>query len=276
MSYGGYGGYTTGGFVGTTNSPSQAPGSQGAPGSASGKKSSTETTLRPLSIKQVSDAKETIPDQPLVLDGKHVHNVLILGRINNVSEQSTNVRYTVDDGTGIIDATKWVENKDDDSVKTPSFPIGMYVKVVGTVRIFGGKKSIQALFMKPVENMDEITYHHLNCIYSTLSMTTPLKSTFNMNPAMNGMNPGMNSGINSFGYVEKPINIKRYQGHDDQVLQMIRQAEDSNPMDGARLHDLVYKLRGEMSEMDVRSVVDKLMESSAIYTTVDDETFKCS
>jgi hypothetical protein len=36
----------------------------------------------------------------------------IIGRINKVTEQSTHVRYMVDDGTGTIEVSKWADNKE--------------------------------------------------------------------------------------------------------------------------------------------------------------------
>ena len=66
-------------------------------------------------MKQVSDAKELVPDNPCVLDGHPIVNISVMGRIQSVSEQSTHIRYTLDDGTGVLEVSKWAEKTDDDS-----------------------------------------------------------------------------------------------------------------------------------------------------------------
>ena len=106
-----------------------------------------------------------------------------------MQEQSTHVRYTIDDGTGSIEVSKWAENKegaedDDEAAKRESFTWvfvyshilkhsreGAYVKVIGPIRVFQGKKTIHAHHIALVENMDELTYHQLLCTYVHLYLT---------------------------------------------------------------------------------------------------------
>lgn len=47
-----------------------------------------------------------------------------------------------------------------------------YVRVYGTVRSFAGKKSISAIKMTPVTDMNEMTYHILSVIHSHASSNT--------------------------------------------------------------------------------------------------------
>ena len=50
---------------------------------------------------------------------------MFVGRINNIQEQSTHIRYSVSDGTATIEVSKWVDNKDDEDQK--SMPLFSYV-----------------------------------------------------------------------------------------------------------------------------------------------------
>jgi hypothetical protein len=59
-------------------------------------------------------------------------------------------------------------------------------------------------------------------------------------------------------------------------LSIIRDLDNGVQIDGARFQDIAFKLRGMASELDVRSCIDALMNDSAIYTTVDEDTFKIS
>ena len=47
-----------------------------------------------------------------------------------------------------------------------------YVRVCGTVRSFGGKKSVVAFKMVPVLDMNELTYHLLEVIHSHASLSS--------------------------------------------------------------------------------------------------------
>ena len=63
-----------------------------------------------------------------------------------------------------------------------------YVRVCGTVRSFGGKKSVVAFKMVPVLDMNELTYHLLEVIHSHASLSssqTQVLTVFDYNHAGN-------------------------------------------------------------------------------------------
>ena len=43
------------------------------------------------------------------------HEVSFIGRILSANKGSTNVAYTLEDGTGTIDVRQWLETSDDDT-----------------------------------------------------------------------------------------------------------------------------------------------------------------
>jgi hypothetical protein len=47
---------------------------------------------------------------------------------------------------------------------------GIYVRVSGFLKSFGNKKYINASYMRPVTDWNEIAFHHAECITVTLTL----------------------------------------------------------------------------------------------------------
>lgn len=73
-------------------------------------------TLRALTIKQLHDAGSGSADDQLVVDGRDVSNTTVVGKITAVEEQNLVSVYTIDDGTGTIQAKYWIPEQDDPMV----------------------------------------------------------------------------------------------------------------------------------------------------------------
>jgi hypothetical protein len=48
---------------------------------------------------------------------------------------------------------------------------GDYVSVVGTIRDFKGKKTVQGTRVVKLDNPDLVTYHYLDCVRAHLELT---------------------------------------------------------------------------------------------------------
>ena len=79
-----------------------------------------------------------------------------------------------------------------------------------------------------------------------------------------------------FNSAPLPAHHSNYTPLQEQVLSAIRELDNGANIDGVKMNDLAYRLRGVASELDIRSCVDALMNDSVIYTTSDDDTFKMS
>ncbi|KAJ2766758.1 Replication factor A protein 2, partial [Coemansia nantahalensis] len=60
-------------------------------------------TLRPVTIKQLTEVPVSTGDMPVIVDGDEIKQVTFVGVVRNISSLSTNVTYMVEDGTGKID-----------------------------------------------------------------------------------------------------------------------------------------------------------------------------
>lgn len=65
--------------------------------------------MLPVSIKQLLEAKQDGPDDNYRVDGRDTNQLTLVALILGVIENSSSVCYTLDDGTGTIDARVWIE-----------------------------------------------------------------------------------------------------------------------------------------------------------------------
>ena len=89
---------------------------------------------------------------------------------NATAEQSTNVHYKIDDGTGAIDVKQWTSDEEPEhsSAVRQSLQEGKYVRVVGQLRSFNGDRNVTGFNIRPVTDMNEITVNialllHISC-----------------------------------------------------------------------------------------------------------------
>ncbi|SMN22447.1 similar to Saccharomyces cerevisiae YNL312W RFA2 Subunit of heterotrimeric Replication Protein A (RPA) [Maudiozyma saulgeensis] len=161
-----YSSVTGGGFESTESRPTTTD-------SGSGNRS---TTLTPVTIKQILNSTQEIQDGPFVSHGQELHHVSFVGVIRNITDHTSNIFVTIEDGTGQIEVRKWSDDANDmttsqeDSEQTESsqiaqqYQIGTYVKVYGALKEFGGKKNIQYAVIKNIESFNDVLSHHLDAI----------------------------------------------------------------------------------------------------------------
>jgi replication factor A2 len=168
---GGSGGFFSNNSYGEAKTPTKE--NSDFVGSPGFKKSNGEQSLRPMTIYQVHESKEVIANHPLVCDNKPVQSISLVAKVINIKEQSTHVRYTLEDGTGVIEAALWsTDGKSEAEVAAQSkIEVNGYVQVIGAIRLFSGKKSIQANSLKPVTDINQITYHGLMTAWVHLMLT---------------------------------------------------------------------------------------------------------
>jgi len=145
--------------------------SQKPPGSPGGspRKKVREHCALPVTIKQLLQAQQRIPgEDEFTIDNREVQEVYIVGRIAKVlTSEATSLNYLIDDGTGILDVRIWLAEDPGNyiNIKSEEWLEGTYVRVIGNLRVFKSKRALVAFRLIRVEDFNEITYHHLECIY---------------------------------------------------------------------------------------------------------------
>ncbi|KAI2606898.1 replication protein A, subunit RPA32 [Hypoxylon fragiforme] len=253
-NYGATGGGDGGGFFGGSQSGSQAA------------RPVNEESLRPVTAKQIIDAEQTFTKEgQFRIDGVDVTQVTFVGMVRQISPQTTNITYRIDDGTGIVEAKYWLDSDKQDDANRPIFQEEQYVRVWGRLRSFGNKEHVGAHVMRPVTDFNEINYHLLEATYVHLFLTRGGAPTAGAAAGGDG-----NAAEDDSMFVE----------HNDAAFlrtasvkakKMYNYLNQSKSNEGTNMH-IIARDTG-MSIQDVMAAASELLGHGKIYTTLDDETF---
>ncbi|KAK5625042.1 hypothetical protein RRF57_000758 [Xylaria bambusicola] len=267
----GYGGYSTTsyGAAGGDNDGGFMWGSQGG-GSQSAVKPINDESLRPVTIKQIIDAEPAYAGEASFrIDGLDVKQVTIVGQVRAIMQQTTNITYRIDDGTGTIEVKQWLDADKQDAASDsgPSFREEDYVRVWGRLKSFNSKRHVGAHVIKPVRDFNEVNYHLLEATYVHLFFTRG-------GPPQDGgmgMGGGGMAGGDDSMFVDDG-NDARYRGYSQKAKKMFDYLSRSgNPTEG--IHMQVISREASMTIQDVMTAAEELLSHGTIYTTMDDETF---
>ncbi|XP_020572382.1 replication protein A 32 kDa subunit A-like [Phalaenopsis equestris] len=134
------------------------------PADSSLSKGRTANGVIPLTVKQISDAYHSSDDMSsFAVDGVVATHLKLLGLVMNKTEKTTDVTFTIDDGTGRISVIRWV-NDTADANEVALIQNGIYVTVIGTLKDFQGKMQVSAFSIRAVVDYNEILLHFIHCI----------------------------------------------------------------------------------------------------------------
>lgn len=274
MNYGGgYEAYGNDDYAGNGGGfmSSQPSGSQSTPN----KRGSGVQNILPVSVKQLQSLNAG--DDELRLDGQEVSTLRLVGLVTNLTPQSTSVRFQLDDASGAIDCQYFVNADEDDSEADLSE--GSYARVVGKLRSFQGKTSLSCFSVATLQDMNELTHHLLEVIYihcyntkgplhngkadvAMTSFNTPTKAVNQWNQsATGGFGNGVDDGMmdSNFSQEQKAI------------LDVLATCTSNR---GLKIDQIFNDLRGQISEPQLRSALNYLMNEGHVYSTIDEDHFK--
>ena len=237
-----------------------------------------QENLRPVTIKQALDASQPHIDAKFSIDGVEITQISFVGQIRNISKQTTNITYKLDDGTGTIEVKKWIDvdsmDENGNTTSKPKLIENEWARVWGTLKAFNNKRHVGAHVIRPIADKMEIQYHLLESTYVHLYFTkgdlTTLKqegATTNGSQNQAGYGGAGYGGAGGGDTGARPmpnisVNAKR-------VYQTLR----SSPQNNEGLHVQNIASISGMNVADVYKASDELLENSMIFTTVDDETW---
>jgi replication factor A2 len=257
--------------MGGANGGGFMPGSQGGGDSASAKRDYNKNTLRPVTIKQLLDAHHPHADSETVtIDNSEVSQVTLVGQVRNISAQTTNVTYKLDDGTGTIDVKVWVDvgsvPGDGDDQRPKPVEMG-YARVWGKLKVMNNKRHVVATIIKPISDYNEISYHLLEATYVHLYFTRGPPESLQKSNEGSGANGFQNgySGADSGG----DSKLTGLSTNARTVYTTLRKTPQTN--EGLHAQDIASRTGLEVNQ--VLKAGDELQAVGAIYTTVDDLTW---
>merc|ERR1712028_154061 len=249
------------------------------------RRSYDDQTLIPVTISMAMKAQSDVAggDGTMVLeDGRSLHMIKLIGAVRSVDTQSTNILYVIEDGTGVCDVKQWVDDNEPAAVTelTKAAAIeNVYVKVIGMIKEYEGRKQIVATSVQRVLSGNELTHHLLEVMYSAEkfkqadSIVPPIMNMQNNNNNSMGYNNSSSSGQgaeigNGFGGGGDPVEINK-----NNILEVFKRLNDEASETGTSVQQCIAELPS-MSEADVRDAINFLSEEGQLYSTIDEHHFK--
>lgn len=230
----------------------------------------------PTSVKQLNDAQKHESDSYLI-DGVEMSTVKLMGTMLGKEEHATNVKFFVNDGSGIMECKQWVD-KEGGMTRLQNMSDGCMIGVCGNLRDYDGVKHIQVFDARPVENFNEITHHILDVILTHCQSTK-------------GPIPGSAAAAGSkVGGIEQQTPMRM--GAGQMMMSGDRGGQIKNEGEGSLLEQVhsVYKKCGQqfgmhydqaiqmlrhegvsITRQQLEQEVSKLETDGRLYTTTDEE-----
>jgi len=287
MDYQGGGG---GGGGGGFQSQSGGGGFAGGGGSQSGgraRRSYDEQTCIPATIRMVlssvpSDPSEGGTGSLQLDDGRKISRVRIVGAIRSYEDMSTNCLYSIEDGTGLVEVKQWLDDSACSAVselRAQTLKEHIYVKVVGTVKDYDGKKQVLADCVRPIKTGNELTHHVLEVVYS--GEKHKRATSYVPSPQGAFMGGGVGFGGPVGGGVGVPLAAGGGAGSAggdnlrDAVIHFIRTEGDARE-EGVDVQECIRRLTssGNHTEGAIRNVVSDLAAEGVIYSTFNEDMYK--
>ncbi|KAF1829303.1 replication protein A, subunit RPA32 [Decorospora gaudefroyi] len=258
---GGGGGGGGGGFI---------PGEGGSQQSPGGRRDHTQDSLRPVTIKQILDAQaDAGSNDSFKIDGAVITQLTLVGQIRNISTQTTNTTYRLDDGTGSIEVKQWNDSEAVDQANPTKAKLveGAYCRAWGKLRSFNDRKSVGATVVRPIEDMNEISFHLLEATAVHLHFTRGPPGSAQPAAAMAMGGPGQQQTVG--GGNDGHYDLSGYSQVAKRVFHHLRETSQTN--EGIHQHEIAAKLGIDTAE--VARAADDLLSGGVIYTTLDDQTW---
>uniref|UniRef100_A0A8P4KS92 Replication protein A C-terminal domain-containing protein n=1 Tax=Dicentrarchus labrax TaxID=13489 RepID=A0A8P4KS92_DICLA len=224
--------------------------------------------ILPCTVSQLLSASQ-VSNDTFTMCHWELNQVSLVGIIRGFAPFVTNVQYSVDDMTGPpLSVRQWVDTQD--CAQTLLSP-GTYVKVTGSLRSFNGQRSLLAMDIRCIKDLNEITSHMLEVVQAHMQLFGKAFDV-NMNPTtvpQSGrvLSHGGGGGGHPEGVL--PNGLSTIQG---QVLHVIRRFSVGV---GISLRDLKIQL-DHLSIRDIRDSLAFLVNEGHVFTTIDDHHFKSS
>ncbi|XP_053609928.1 replication protein A 32 kDa subunit [Plodia interpunctella] len=255
---------TGGGFF---NSPSQF-GNAATPNQAqkSGRRASRTA---PIVIRQAIHSG----DDGIKIWGTEIQIVSVVARVRNIRIQSTKITYTIQDITGRMRAVLWLEQDamEEDDKSSPRVQVNDYIQIYGNVKTNKGKKVLMAFKIMPINDVNAITFHYLQCINNKVKMEADSKKEKIVNN-----NVSTTSGLPANSMVGVADNGSSVNGLNPRQMMVFNLIRASTMEQGISKQDMYETLKDRMSQMEFENILEWMCGEGHIYSTIDEEHFRAT
>ena len=195
-----------------------------------------------------------------------------VGQIRSIATQTTNITYKVDDGTGTIEVKHWIDSDAKDAIDMgedvpQQFFENNYVRIYGSLKVFGNKRHVGSQIIRPVKDFNEINYHLLAATAEHLYFTKGPPEQFKAN--IEGANQ---AGSGTYGGEAGTFNGKQLPSMSASARRVYNQLA-SAPQNNEGLHVQNIAAQLKMPINDIYDAGQELLGHGLIFTTVDEETW---
>jgi replication factor A2 len=207
-------------------------------------------------------------------DGRKIASVQLVGAVRAVNDQSTNVLYQLEDGTGLLDVKEWLNDNDCTvlaEIRKETLQENIYLKVVGQIKDYEGKKMLVASSVRPLSSGNELSHHMLQVVYSAEKFK---RADSIVAPAFSSTGGG-GVGFGNTSMMQPNTTGGAAGGGDslkDQVLDFIKRQGDAAEM-GASVLECI-QMNPSHPESAIRKIVEDLGAEGHLYSTIDEDHYK--
>lgn len=173
---------------------SQSGGFFASSGNAVAPKASTRS-IRSVTIKQMQSLEVPLNDEPFMLDGAPVQNVIIVGLVKNIQTAQTKTLFDVQDVTGSAELQMF----DQENMAIPIVQVGQYARFFCYLRHYAGRKNFTISAIQKDFGLTYVLYHEMEALRQHLHFT-------GRKPLTDGIAPPSNSAGDSV--VVDPASLK--------------------------------------------------------------------
>ncbi|KAK6089300.1 hypothetical protein P3W45_001708 [Vairimorpha bombi] len=199
-------------------------------------------TIRSLTVKQVLFSEHEENSTVVYVDNRELSTIKIIGWVSNVKTTNTGKSFLLEDSTGNIECMMWC-NKAYEEYLISLIEEGSLFKVVGILKEYGSKKSIQITNLYPVEDYNELIYHMSSVVQEHLMSNK-----------------------------KEPLQNKEMKKIHNDLLECIRNNQDEES--GLDLKIIIKCLQNEYNERMIKENLDFLVDNCYLIIT-DENGYKC-
>ena len=232
-------------------------------------------TLRPVTVKQLLDCQEVLQGGDTRIDDADVTRVSIVGDIRNISRQTTNTTFRIDDGTGVIEAKDWndveapTHDEQGNALSGPrqAFELGQCVKVFGSLKMVNQRRHVGVAMMKRVDNRMELVHHLLEAAYVHAYFTRGPPETLNGGEAAGASQAQAGAGASAGPSVSDP----RLNGASAAARKVYGVLANTESNEGLHLQVICAQTKLSLQQAD--QAVHELEGIGCAYPTTDEENW---
>mmetsp|Transcript_1579 Transcript_1579/g.3517 ORF Transcript_1579/g.3517 Transcript_1579/m.3517 type:complete len:292 (+) Transcript_1579:202-1077(+) len=239
------------------------------------KRNYDEQTIIPVTLSMILKTRaDGGGDNGLLFeDGRSVQTVKVVAAVRSAEDQSTNVMYILEDGTATMDVKQWLDDNDPSALtelRHQTARDGIYVKVIGQVKEYDGKKQILASAVRPLSSGNELTHHLLEVVHSAEKFK---RDTSIVPPMPVPAGHDLNSNNNSSNNMAMGLNgMDGGGGLKERVKEVFNQYSGDSEEGLAVQHCFQYL--PDVPQADIREVIGQMSEEGEIYSTISEDHFR--